>query len=70
MGFDGFTDPVAAIETWRTSVRFRRSVWRPWFFYEIEPYVLWPRSLGYEGITGIVLRLEVQAGLPVWEYPE
>jgi len=51
-------------------VRFRRSVWRPWFFYEIEPYVFWPRSLGYEGITGIVLRLEVQAGLPVWEYPE
>ena len=70
VGFDGFTDPVAAIETWRTSVRFRRSVWRPWFFYEIEPYVFWPRSLGYEGITGIVLRLEVQAGLPVWEYPE
>ena len=70
VGFDGFTDPVAAIETWRTSVRFRRSVWRPWFFYEIEPYVFWPRSLGYEGITGIVLRLEVQAGLPVWEYQE
>ncbi|WP_349385507.1 hypothetical protein [Alcanivorax sp.] len=67
VGFDGYTDPIAAIEAWRTSVRFRRSVWRPWFFYEIEPYVFWPRSLGYEGITGIVLRMEVQAGLPVWE---
>ncbi len=70
VGFDGFTDPIAAIETWRTSVRFRTSIWRPWFFYEIEPYVFWPRSLGYEGIAGIVLRVEIQAGLPVWENPK
>ncbi len=64
VGFDGFTAPVSAIKTIRTSVRFRRSVWRPWFFYEIEPYVFWPREENYKGISGIVLRLEVQAGLP------
>ncbi len=63
-GFDGFTSPVSAVKTWRTSVRFRRSVWRPWFFYEVEPYVFWPREENYKGVSGVVLRLEVQAGLP------
>ena len=64
VGFDGFTDPITAIATWRTSVRFRRSVWRSWFFYEIEPYVFWPREENYQGIAGVVLRMEIQAGLP------
>lgn len=64
VGFDGFTDPVTAIKTWRTSVRFRRSIWRSWFFYEVEPYVFWPREEDYQGIAGLVLRLEIQAGLP------
>jgi len=63
-GFDGFTSPVSAIKTWRTSVRFRRNIWRRWFFYEVEPYVFWPREENYQGVAGIVLRLEIQAGLP------
>lgn len=64
ISFDGFTQPVSAVETWRSSVRFRQSVWRNWFFYEVEPFVFWPRDEGYKGFSGIVLRLEVQAGLP------
>lgn len=64
VGFDGFTAPVSAIQTVRTSVRFRRSIWRPWFFYEVEPYVFWPREENYKGVSGIVVRLELQAGLP------
>ncbi|WP_233192242.1 hypothetical protein [Alcanivorax sp. MD8A] len=67
IGLDGYTDPVAAVENWRTSIRFRQSIWRPWFFWELEPYVYWPREFGYEGISGVVIRLEVQAGLPEWE---
>lgn len=67
VGFDGYTQPKVRNETYRTSIRFRRSIWRPWFFYEIEPYVFWPRRERYHGITGIVLRIEMQAGLPEWE---
>ncbi|MCK0152518.1 hypothetical protein MWU49_02280 [Alcanivorax sp. S6407] len=63
VGFDGFTRPVSTIQTVRTSVRFRRNIWRPWFFYEVEPYVFWPREENYKGVSGIVLRLELQAGL-------
>ncbi|MDX1803718.1 MAG: hypothetical protein R3292_06525, partial [Alcanivorax sp.] len=46
-GYDAYTQPVAAVETIRTGVRFRRSVWRPWFYYEVEPYLLCPRDENY-----------------------
>lgn len=64
VGFNGFTAPVSTIQTIRSSVRFRRNIWRPWFFYEVEPYVFWPRDQNYKGVSGIVVRLEMQAGLP------
>lgn len=62
VGWSGFTDPVFRKENMRTAVRFRRSIWRPWLYYEIEPYAFWARSNDFEGVTGIVGRLEVQLG--------
>ena len=43
-------------------VRFRQSVWRPWFFYEVWPSVAWPSSTDYEQVWGGLLRVEVILG--------
>lgn len=63
IGASGFTDPVAAVQTWYTSIRLRRNFWRPWLFYEIQPFAFWPRSDDYHGVSGITVRLETQFGL-------
>ncbi|PKM21787.1 MAG: hypothetical protein CVV10_07580 [Gammaproteobacteria bacterium HGW-Gammaproteobacteria-14] len=63
VGAQGFTDPTAQVEEWRTSIRFRRNIWRPWLYYEVEPFVVWPRLENYKDTAGIVLRLETQFGL-------
>ncbi|MFN3713378.1 MAG: hypothetical protein ACK4SX_06955 [Alcanivoracaceae bacterium] len=63
VGAQGFTEPSANVEVWRTSVRYRRNVWRPWLFWELEPFVLWPRIDDYDAISGVVFRLETQFGL-------
>lgn len=63
VGVDGFTDPVAKTQTWYTSIRLRRNFWRPWLFYELQPFAFWPRSDDFHGVTGITVRLETQFGL-------
>lgn len=63
VGATGFTDPVAAVQSWYTSLRFRRNIWRPWLFYEIQPFAFWPRSDDYHGVSGVTVRLETQFGL-------
>lgn len=63
VGANGFTDPVAAVETWYSSIRLRRNFWRPWLFYEVQPFAFWPRSDDYHGVSGVTLRLEMQFGL-------
>ena len=62
VGWSGYTKPVIAQELVRTAIRFRRSIWRPWFYYEVEPFAFWPRDDNFHGVTGIVGRLEVQLG--------
>jgi len=43
-------------------IRFRQNIWRPWFFYEIWPSVLWPSSNGYQQVYGGLLRIEMIIG--------
>ena len=62
VAWSGFTKPAVAQQVVRTAVRFRRSVWRPWFYFEVEPFAFWPRSDNFHGVTGIVGRVEVQLG--------
>lgn len=62
VGWSGNTKPATSAQVYRTAVRFRRSVWKPWFYYEIEPYAFWPRADDFHGVTGIVGRLEIQLG--------
>lgn len=62
VGWSGDTKPITAVGVIRTAIRLRRSVWKPWFYYEIEPYAFWPRSDDFHGVTGIVGRVEIQLG--------
>ncbi len=43
-------------------LRFRQSVWRPWFYYEIWPSVSWSSSNDYEQAYGGLFRIEVTLG--------
>ena len=43
-GVSGPTRPVAVVGNYRASVKFRRNEFRPWFFWELEPEVNWPRD--------------------------
>ena len=61
MAVDGYSKP-GVVENYRVYGRYRRNVWRPWLFVEVEPFVLWPREHDYEGINGVVLRLETLFG--------
>lgn len=63
IGAQGYTDPSANVDVWRTSIRYRRNIWRPWLFWELEPFAFWPRSDDYHGVSGVVFRLETQFGM-------
>lgn len=63
VGVDGYTEPNTKVQTWYTSLRFRRNVWRPWFYYEVEPFVFFPGDDHYHAVSGIVFRVETQFGL-------
>lgn len=43
-------------------VRFRHSIWRDWFFYEIWPSVSWSASNDYEQAYGGLFRIEITLG--------
>ncbi|MDF1629549.1 MAG: hypothetical protein P1U78_07105 [Alcanivoracaceae bacterium] len=59
----GFSDPSTNVDVWRTSLRYRRNFFRRWLFFEIEPFVFWPRIDDYSEVNGVVLRLETQFGV-------
>lgn len=45
-------------------LRWRHSIWRPWFFYEVWPSVSWPSSNGYSRAYGGLFRVEIIIGQP------
>jgi hypothetical protein len=56
----GATHPAAIVSLYRLSSRYRQNVWRPWFFYEVEPGVDFRRSApGWETVPNLVFRVEV-----------
>lgn len=63
VSMDGFTRPNTRVENYRAGVTYRRNIWRPWFFYELEPYLLWPRERDFDTTTGIVFRVETLFGI-------
>jgi len=51
-----------AIENYAASIRLRNEFWRPYLFYEVEPYIDWPESKSYKSNVGITLRLNIVIG--------
>jgi len=43
-------------------LRFRQQVWRPWFFYEVLPRILWEAERDYSARFGLQLRAEIFLG--------
>ena len=62
LGVRAFTEPNSQVESYRIGIRFRQNIFRPWLFWELEPFVFWEREENFRGITGVVLRLETQYG--------
>ena len=58
----GYTEPDTDPSQYLASIRYRRNFWRPWLYYEIEPFVIWPREIDYATTRGIWLRLESRFG--------
>ena len=58
----GRSQPQWRTDTYTASVRFRRSICRPWVYYELEPFTFWPREDDFNATPGIIARLEFQFG--------
>lgn len=56
------SDPVWQANTYSTSVRYRQRILRPWLFYEVEPYLDWVRSDGFNTNPGVAVRVEIWFG--------
>ncbi|MCM2681437.1 hypothetical protein [Echinimonas agarilytica] len=56
-------DPVDdPSETYKIGFNFRKSVWRPWFFFEIEPQLTFPRKYNYNTNGVLIAGIELQFG--------
>lgn len=62
VGIRMFTDPPRSIESYRTSVVYRRAVYRHWLFVEIEPQVHFRRPDEYRFSPAILFRFETFIG--------
>lgn len=58
----GQTEPGWQTQSVRADVRLRRSLGRPWFNAELEPYTTWQRGQGFSPVPGVIARLEIQFG--------
>ncbi|PLX96660.1 MAG: hypothetical protein C0622_14420 [Desulfuromonas sp.] len=47
------------VENYSASIRLRQNFWRPYLYYEIEPYLDWPDADGYRTDYGIALSLHM-----------
>lgn len=56
------SNPAWQATSYATSVRYRQRIFRPWFFYEVEPFVDWIREDRFNSNPGIAFRVEVWIG--------
>ncbi len=62
-GAYGITRPHTEVSRYRIGTRYRRNVFRPWFFFEVEPEVSWPLSEeGHhrDAVSAITFVMEIQ----------
>jgi hypothetical protein len=56
------TRPINELTEIALRVRYRHSFWRRWLFGEVAPQIRFPRDMDFEGIPGILFRLEMFFG--------
>ena len=56
------TEPDLYANEYIVAVRYRKRVWRDWFYYEIVPQVAWEKEFDYRTNPGLRLRFEVFYG--------
>jgi hypothetical protein len=57
-----YTRPTGKFVDTSFVVRYRHSIWRNWFFFEIAPQVRFSRPQNFRSIPGILFRLEMLFG--------
>ncbi len=56
------TRPKTEWDEYGVTINFREQIWRPWFFYEVEPQVVWPDEYERKLTQRLIIRFEVQFG--------
>lgn len=56
------TRPINELTEVALRLRYRHSFWRQWLFGEVAPQIRFPREMNFEGIPGILFRLEMFIG--------
>lgn len=56
------TRPITELTEVALRLRYRHSFWRRWLFVEVAPQIRFPREMDFEGIPGILFRLEMFFG--------
>jgi len=61
IGVSGLTRPHTVASNYRIGIKYRRNDFRPWFFWELEPEVNWPRDDrgGRKPVWATTLRVEI-----------
>lgn len=57
-----YTQPHWQAQLYRMSTLYRQNIFRPWFYYEIEPFWEWPIEYDFKTVTGISFRIEALFG--------
>ena len=55
---EGLSRPNYRLDEYLISLRWRKNALRKWFFYEVEPFILWRRDERFSASYGIALRVE------------
>lgn len=55
-------EPKNHYQHYVAQIRYRQQVWRPWFYVEFWPMVMWPEERDYDTILAGRIRLEVNIG--------
>lgn len=56
------SDPAWKANAYASSVRFRQQAFRPWLFFEVEPFIDAARVNGFTPNPGIAFRMEIWLG--------
>ena len=59
VSIDGNTQPLGRVENYGLGLRYRQSFYKPWLFFEVQPYYQWRKDIDMdsrEGVAGLLLQ--------------